>query len=328
MRFLLLSFVFSLISGISFCQKIDSLSFKANERSAKPFDVRPAFLHFSMRSLPAINEFQTGDRGSNSDFDINKSYRIKLNVPVYLGKKLNVFGQFRYHNEQLHLGEDILENEKEIHFDNAGMSIMFRYKLNNSYFLGGHVGGFFKSDQLSLAMYSSILDYSGSIIVGKEVDKGSIGFGAIMGNSLGRFRLYPMILIDYRLSERWNLEMKLPKEIQFRKMLKPDSFYFIGGAEVNAASYFISESIFDDNMDVEFRRAAVDLRIGIEKEIYDFLWFGLEAGFTQPVYSALVSSGQPTRNKLFDFNQSFTPYGSFSIYLVPPRSLFNKLRSK
>ena len=315
-----------LFAKSSFCQKTDSLAEIAVENSIKPFDVRPTFLHFSVRSLPAINNYHKGDRKINSDFEINKSYKIKLNVPVYMGERLNVFGQLRYHNEQLHLGEDVLENEKEIHFDNAGMSIMLRYNLNNSYFLGGHVGGFFKSDNLSVAQYSSILDYSGSILLGKETGRGTIGIGAILGNSLGRFRLYPMFLMDYSLNDSWKLEMKLPKEIQFRKMLKPDNFYFVGGAEVNAASYFISETIFSGVENIEYRRAAVDLRIGIEKEIYDFLWFGIDIGFTQPVFSALVESGQPTRNKIFDFDQSFTPYGSMSIFIVPPRSLFRKIR--
>ena len=120
--------------------------------------------------------------------------------------------------------------------------------------------------------------------------------------------------------------MKLPKEIQIRRILKPDNFYLVGGADINAAAYFISDDIYEGLKNLEYRRAAIDLRIGIEKEIYDFLWIGADIGITQPVYSALVHSGQPTRNKLFDFNHSFTPYGSLSIYLVPPKALFNKFR--
>jgi len=308
----------------SFCQKSDSLKQILSKKNIKLYGVRPTFLHFSVRTLPAINDFPSNDQFRTADYSTNKSYKIKLNVPVLISNRLSIIGQLRYNNEQLHLGEDVLDNEKDLHFDNAGMSLIIKYNLKNSYYIGGHISGFFKSDKLTFEQYSSILDYSGSFIMGKDIDRGSIGFGAIMGNSLGRFRLYPMFLLDYQFSDTWKLEMKLPKEIQFRKMLKPDNFYLIAGAEVNGASYFISERIYEGMDNIEYRRAAVDLRIGIEKEIYDFLWIGVDLGFTQPVYSALVESGQPTRNKLFDFNQSFTPYGSLSLYIVPPRSLFNK----
>jgi hypothetical protein len=120
--------------------------------------------------------------------------------------------------------------------------------------------------------------------------------------------------------------MKLPKEIQFRRILKEDNFYLLAGAEVNGAAYFISENIYNGLENIEYRRAAVDLRIGLEKEIYDFLWIGADVGITQPIYSALVESGKPTRNRLFDFDHSFTPYGSISIYLVPPKSWMSKLK--
>ncbi|MCG8307902.1 MAG: DUF6268 family outer membrane beta-barrel protein [Cytophagales bacterium] len=326
MRLLIVIFILCATANLCFCQKEDAPEHSSSERQKKPFNVRPTFFYFSVRTLPAINSFSGDGQIRHSDFDINKSYKIKLNVPVITANKLKVIGQLRYNNEQLHLGEDFLENEQEIHFDNAGMSLMLKYDLKNSYFLGGHVSGFFKADKLTFAQYASILDYSGSIVFGKETEYGSIGFGALMGNSLGRFRLYPMILMDHQLSDSWKLEMKLPKEVQLRKMLKPDNFYFTGGAEVNAASYFISNDIYQGVDHLEYRRAAVDFRIGIEKEIHDFLWFGVDLGFTQPVYSALVESGEPTRNKLFDFDQSFTPYTSISVFIVPPRSLFSRFQ--
>lgn len=318
--------IFGLTKNAAYCQSEDSISTKVPKNAIKLCKIRPVFFEMRVRSLPAINYYPSSDQLGESGYKNNKSYNIKLNLPIVLSKKLDVIGQFRYNNEQLHLGNGILSEEKDIHFDNLGMSVLLKYKFNDTYFLAGHFGSFFKADKLSFESYNSILDYSSSIVVGKNLDLGSIGFGAIVGNSLGRLRLYPLFLLNYQLSEVWNLEVKLPKEIQLRRIIKPDNFYIVGGAEVNGAAYFISQDIEPGVTNLEYRRAAIDLRIGIEKEIVDFLWVGVDFGITQPIYSALVKSGQPTRNKYVDLGHSFTPYGSISIFLVPPKSLFNKMR--
>lgn len=305
-------------------QKQDSLYINSSKSGIKLTNVRPAFFEFSYRTLPAINHYPHEDQFSN--FEANKLIKVKLNVPLLLSKKLAIISQLRYRNEQLHLGNDLFENESDIHFDNLGMSFMVKYQFDNAYYIAGHVGGFFKSDRLTFERYSSILDYNSSLLLGKNLQLGSVGIGAIFGNSLGRFRLYPLFLFDYQLSNSWKLEMKLPKEIQLRRIITPDNFYLTVATKVNGASYFISQDIYENRNNLEYRRAAVDLNIGLEKEIIDMLWIGVDFGITQPIYSALVETGQPTRNKLFDFDHSFTPYGSISIYLVPPKSFYNKLK--
>ena len=313
-------------ANTSFCQDADSLIQSSSKKDIKLCYVRPTFLQFSVRTLPAINNYPNGDKQQNSDYRNNKSYNIKLNFPILSSNKFDIIGQLRYKNEQLHLGTEINSKEKEIHFDNMGFSFLMKYKLNTSYYIAGHASGFLKADKVNFENYASILDYSGSILVGKNFDNGEFGLGALIGNSLGRFRIYPIVLLDYQFSDTWKIEMKLPKEIQIRKIIKPDNFYLVGGMEINGSSYFISEDIYHGEENLEYRRAAIDFRLGLEKEIYDFLWFGVDFGVSQPIYSALIQSGEPTRNKLFDFNHSFAPYGSISIFIVPPRALFNKKR--
>lgn len=307
-------------------EKSDSLSHNSKKNGYESCIVRPTFFEFSIRSLPAVNFYPRTDIPEVDEFNSNKLYTFKLNIPIILSNKLDVIAQLRYKNEQLHLGEFEDAYKKKIHFNNAGLSFVYQYNFNENYYLAGHFGGSFKSDKYNFEHFSSILDYSNSLLFGKNIDYGKIGLGAIFGNSLGRFSIYPLFLFDYEISDKWKLEMKLPKELKIRRILSPDNFYLIGGAEIRAASYFISEDILPNEKNLEYRRAAVELNIGIEKEISDFLWFGAELGITQPFYSALVRSGESTRNKLFDFDNSFTPYGSISIYIVPPRSLFHKIR--
>lgn len=313
-------------ANTSFCQDTDSLTQSSSPKDIKLSYVRPVFLQFSVRTLPAINNYPNGANAQNLDYRNNKSYNIKMNFPILRSTKFDIIGQLRYNNEQLHLGTELSSKEKEIHFDNMGFSFLMKYKLNKLYYLAGHVSGFLKADNINFQNYASILDYSGSILFGKNFDYGEVGLGALIGNSLGRFRIYPIVLLNYQLSDTWKIEMKFPKEIQIRKIIKQDNFYLVGGTEINGSSYFISEDIYYGVENLEYRRAAIDFRIGLEKEVYDFLWFGVDLGVSQPIYSALIQSGEPTKNKLFDFNHSFAPYGSISIFLVPPRALFNKMR--
>jgi len=309
-----------------YSQDRDSTFINISASGIRICDVRPTFLEISLRTLPAINNYPLANQSLNNRFETNRLYNVKLNVPFLLSRKLDIIGQFRYKNEELHLGNDLEANEKEIHFDNLGLSIMFKYHFDQSFYIAGHLGGFLKSDKLTFENYSSILDYNSTLLLGKDLELGTVGMGAIMGNSMGRFRIYPLFLFDYQFSDNWKLEMKLPKELQVRRILKPDNFYLIGGAELNGSSYFVSQDIYNGIEDLEYRRASIDLKIGIEKEIIDFLWVGTDIGLMQPLYSGLVQKRRPTRDKLLDFNHSFTPYASFSLFLVPPKALFYKIK--
>ena len=323
-----LFFLFLLgISNLTVCADGDSLVQKHNS-GFKTCLIRPTFFEVSVRTLPSISSFPQDGIGRNANFEQNKQLKIKLNVPILFSKKLSVIGQFRYKNEQLHLGENQLIEENEIHFDNMGMSFLFKYNLKNRKYVAGHVGGFFKADKLSFENYSSILDYNSSFVFGKDIHNGTWAVGAIFGNSLGRFQVYPLLVYEHQWAEKWRLEMRLPKEVQVRRILTPDSFYLRGTASFTGASYFISDEIVENLDDLEFRRSAIELKLGIEKEIFDFIWISADVGVTQPIFSSLVKSGEPTRNKIHELGSNFTPFAGFSLFLVPPRSMFKKNFSK
>lgn len=120
--------------------------------------------------------------------------------------------------------------------------------------------------------------------------------------------------------------MKLPKELMVRRILKSDNFYLLGSIEATGASYFLSDDIYPGANDIEYRRTAIEFKLGIEKEIHDWLWFGVDAGITQPLRSSLVNAGDPSRNSFHDFGHQFTPFVNVSLFAVPPRKLFNKMK--
>lgn len=295
-----------------------------------PFElsnIRPAFFKLSYRTLPAVSNYSYGEF-QNVDFERNHLIEAELTLPVIFTKKFKLLAQLRHKSEYLNLGEIEGVYEKDLILKNTGVIFLYKLKLNEQLFLGGHFGGALKTDQYQFQRFSSILDYNSSIVFGKENRQrnGRIAFGVILGNSLGRFQIAPLFIFDHQFNSKWMVQMKLPKELMLRRILKSDNFYFLGSIEATGASYFLSDDIYPGANDIEFRRTAIEFKLGIEKEIHDWLWFGVDAGITQPLRSSLVNAGDPSRNSFHDFGHHFTPFVNLSLFAVPPRKLFNKMK--
>lgn len=306
----------------------DSLS-SAQSVTPNPFelgDIRPRFFEIGFRTLPAVQSYPYTERRDVQEFGSNKLINAQLSLPVVYKPGIKLLAQLRYKREWLNLGKIEGVYDRDLSLQNTGLNLLYKIRLNEGLFLAGHLGGSLKADSYQYQFYGSIFDFNSSVIVAREIDgRGQrMGFGVVFGNSLGRFNILPLIVYDKMLSPRWTLEMRLPKEIFFRRILKPDSFYLLFGAEANGAAYYLSEKVYPELDGVEFRRTAIEFNVGLEKEIHDWLWIGCQAGFTQPLRSALVLPGRPSRYAVHNFQHHFTPYASVSLFAVPPRKLMKR----
>ncbi len=288
------------------------------------FKIRPKFFHINIRTLPAVQYFPYNEPSQPVKFEGNRLIDAELFLPVVLSKKTTILAQLRYKNESLNLGEIEGSFQRVVKFSNSGMSLYFKHSLGEYHFVAGHVSGALKSDQYQFNYLGSILDYNGSLVYGKNYDHGKYAFGMLLGNSLGRFRISPLFVLEHQFNNRWLLDAKLPKELSFTRIVKDDNFYVIGGLEAIGATYYLSKDIMNGVDGLEYRRTAIDLKLGVEKEIYDFLWFGVYGGLSQPLSSMLVHSGDPNSRRIHDFNVSVKPFLTFSIFAVPPRKLFQR----
>lgn len=284
---------------------------------------RPKFFEINVSTLPAIKSYPLENAQGNEEFEGNRLIEAKLNVPLFLKPEFKLISQLRYKNEILNLGEGDYY-EKELTLNNTGITFLYQWFYKEGYFLAGHAGAAIKSDFYDIQYLSSMLDYSASVIVGKQKNDQTMGLGLMLGNSLGRFKILPILVYENRLGPNWSINAYVPKELRLTRRLVHDSFYLTLSLEGNGASYFFHESSLAEFPAVEFRRRAIDLKVGLEKEIKDWLWAGLYAGATQPLRSILVAGGEPARNRLHNFNQKTSPFVSFSLFVVPPRELYNR----
>ncbi len=317
------------LSHFGLCQEDNN--YDAVAVTPNPFelsDIRPKFFEIKYRTLPAVGQYPYGEYKNVDRFETNRLIDVKMTLPVLFHKNVKILAQVRHKNEILNLGEIEDLYDKSLTLKNTGVVLLYKIKLREKYFLAGHLGGALKGDQYQFQNFTSILDYNSSVIFGKEHGDrtGRLGIGVLLGNNLGRFNVAPLIIYDKQFNSRWMLEMRLPKEVTVRRILKPDNFYLLGSARAHGAAYYLNNRVYPGVPDVEFRRTAVDLSLGLEKEIHDWLWFGCQAGITQPLRSSLVKAGEPSRSAIHNLQQSFSPYASVSIFAVPPRKLFNRVK--
>ncbi len=283
---------------------------------------RPKFFEISYRTLPSINAYPAEYLSGDEEFESNRLLEMKLSIPFVMKDNFRLIGQLRYKNEILNLGENDFY-ERKIKLNNAGFTLAYQWFYQDSKYIAGHASGSFKSDEYKFERMSSILDYNSSFVWGMKNGEKNFGIGVLLGNSFGRFRIAPLLIYENQLSEKWHLKMKLPKELTLTHAIIPDNFYLKGTIEGNAAAYFLNNPI-DEFSNIEYRRSAVDLKLGLEKEIKDFIWVGMDVGITQPINSVLVEPGKASRFNVHDFNHQFTPFVNFSLFAVPPRSLYKK----
>gem|GEM_PF-2127965 len=285
---------------------------------------RPKFFEINYRTLPSVRAYPSEYLVGNEEFERNRLIDMKLSLPLIMKDNFKLISQLKYKNEVLNLGENDFY-ERKVKLNNSGITLAYQWFYKDSRYIAGHISSSLKADQYHFSSVSSILDYNSSLVWGIKQGEHNLGFGVILGNSLGRFKIAPVFILEDQLNENWHISMKLPKELTLTRAIVPDNFYLKGSLETIGAAYYLNNPV-DDFSNIEYRRSAIDFKLGLEKEIRDFLWAGVDVGVSQPLNSSLVEPGKPSRNKIYDFNHQFAPFVNFSIFAVPPRSLYRKIK--
>ncbi len=116
--------------------------------------------------------------------------------------------------------------------------------------------------------------------------------------------------------------MTLPKSISMRKEINPKP-YLLGQVEFEGWRYNLTDAIGDERRDFTLRKADLEARILLEREIHDWLWFGVELGYNKNVSYYLANPGQRGNNALIDLRARDARYLKFTLFFVPPRSMFD-----
>jgi hypothetical protein len=204
------------------------------------------------------------------------------------------------------------------------------YKNYMIFRVKGQLNGDYTSNELN---FNDYLKVTAEVMYGWKKSKYfSWGLGAQLGYTFGRQTIYPAILYNRTFNNHWGVEAVFPANIKMRYTPSSDKSYFYFGYELDGYSYnikvdkfpFSQSPIFSNIKTIELRHNDVKLQARWEKEIYDFLWFGLEGGYRMNIAYDAFESGSERKTTLIETDAGGAPFAEASIFFVVPRAFLKR----
>jgi hypothetical protein len=276
---------------------------------------------------PELND-SSGSLKSISEFE------LKVRAPIsWRGRTRVIFGLgYRYEeftfDSQESLTYDFYSNLQEKHLKTLNGTFYITHALPKRRFLlsrlGAEVNGDYKSTRIPIRQQSKI---SAALVYGwKPNIYTAYGLGVYYSYSYGRPSIYPAFLWNRSFNERWGIEGVLPANLRLRYGFS-DRMLLIGGYEVEGASYHIeSENPPLRNYPrLELRNSRLKTFLEWEREIYDFLWIQLAAGYRFNVSFNVSENNSFSNDKILKNELNPLPFARVMLFVVPPRKLTARL---
>jgi len=253
---------------------------------------------------------------------------MSLRVPLILKPNLKLALGINYFKEDYRF-EDIQNSNYSFYSSlenkplrNLGAALyVIKPFLGNKYFLArvsANLNGDYTLDELPK---SDFLKVSIAPLLGwKKNPYTSYAVGIVYTNNFGRHSIYPIVSYNHSFNSRWGFESLLPAKAKLR-FSQSDKTFWAFTSELNGASYNIrlDESPLSENETLHLRKSEVRFLFSLEREIHDWLWFGLEAGLRTNFEFSLRESGKRNATVLIDNTLNNAMIFSASIFVVPPR---------
>lgn len=322
----LLTFIF--LPGFVMC----SLCCKARQGSDKSVGYRPKIAEISVESLVDYQATSSSETGNSltTKIEDDKLYKIKLAVPLKLKGKSKMGLQLKYYRQRFNFDDDASVHQDELFnylsnqtFVNTGARFIYKRNKSESECISFLAGAELRSDQLQWNANSALYYINGTYVKDLSPTK-KIGFGAHAASSLGNFGLYPLFIYETALSKRLTTELILPKSATLRYRVN-DKTFISAKASFRGWRYNLSNTIPDSDQAFTLRRSDAQFTLSYEKEIHDWLWLGIETGYNKNLRYVMTNPGARSRDAINTLRSKDATYLSFSIFVVPPRKLWNKM---
>ncbi|WP_439881134.1 DUF6268 family outer membrane beta-barrel protein [Pontibacter sp. MBLB2868] len=209
-----------------------------------------------------------------------------------------------------------------------GLQVAYLHSMDNRRFylfrIKGELNGDYTRDNISIPDYLKVtLDLAYGW---KRTPDYALGIGLQLGYAYGRQSIYPGILFNKTFNDKWGVESIFPANARVRYNFDEKTLLY-GGYRLEGASYdiFANSTALQEFGEIEFRRTDIKGLLRLEREIYDFIWFGVEGGFRQ-YYRHRIFDEVGSRDPLITNDLAGAGYVNVEIFLVPPRRFTEKGR--
>lgn len=276
---------------------------------------------------PAVGN-GTATVGRNNKFD------IRLKVPAWNRPGLKIIVGLKYFLEEFNfmmpegLSYPLYKNLEDKNLKSAGWNLSILKPFNETIYLGirfnADVNGDFSADEFAR---SSFLKYSLAAIYGwKKCETKTTGIGVYFSYTFGRRSVYPVFVYANTFNKRWGVEGLLPASFKVRRNISEKTLLYAGyEIEGNAYHIKIDNPPLSSYRSLELRRSNIRFTLDFEREIHDWLWFGITGGIRQPLSLNLAREASKRGQNIIENKLALAPFFNASIFIVPPRTLENKI---
>lgn len=219
-----------------------------------------------------------------------------------------------------------------------GLNTTIFKPLNAKHYILGFLGADYNGDYNIKRMQS--INFMKTTVVGvfgwKFNDRFQFGFGATQTYRAGEKSYLPVIHYNYTSkNDKWGIEALLPARMHYRYSFNRQNI-LLAGFEVLGNSYHLANvdgrypandaagmlPAYDAN-NLEFRRSEVRFRLDYMKQLYDFIWLSVQAGYIY-AYRFNVDSGNDFRSLVSDMpyimenEMKGAPFFQITLNLVSP----------
>ncbi|MTI28602.1 hypothetical protein [Fulvivirga kasyanovii] len=271
---------------------------------------------------------ESGDGKSSAEVRRNRRWEFKLRAPIILKDGFKMAAGVKYFVEEFNFEQpDNLDYPFYQNLENRslrsirGEIFMVKPTRTNKYYLlrlSAGLNGDYQSESFAK---NDFFKFSISPLIGwKKNDYVSYAFGVAFSYGFGRRSIYPLVAYNRSFNNQWGIETILPAEIKLRYSTLNLKNYFYAKAELHGSNYSIrldeakNDLVFLDKSEVRFL-------LTWEREIHDWLWFGLEGGLRSNINFDLSDDASISADVLVENRLNSAFVYNFSIFVVPPRKL-------
>jgi len=319
---------------------LEDLNIKKEDRPIKKIthrdDPRPKIAELQYEVLGTFSATSESDQfgASRADIDKDRRIKIKLKFPLVLKSKLNIIGGIGYRNERFSF-DNIEETNYPIYqrlenrsLKQVAVQIYLKKDLENQKFLFGYFANSLNSDEIQLDNFFNQLKTSLSVVMGKQRDEDTqIGFGISFGFDFGRPRIYPLFIYNKRLDYRWDVQLLLPKEAKLRYTISA-KMHLLAKIGVSGTSYHLQDQPLEGFNKLELRQSSIRFRLALEREIYDWLWFGIKPGYNLPINLFISEPKKSRKDSIINIDAEAAPFINLQLFAVVPRHLWKKAKGR
>lgn len=274
------------------------------------------------------SESNEGFGNSQGEVRRNRRWELKLKAPVVLKEGFKMAVGIKYFVEEFNF-EDLQNPEYPFYQNLEDRSLksfraevfMIKPTRTNKYFILRMSGGLNGDYSSSSFANENFLRFSASPLFGwKKSNYLSYAVGFAYSYNFGRQAIYPLFSYMRSFNNQWGIESILPVNLKLRYSTLNQKNYFYLKSELNGANYGIRMNSNENEL-VYLNKSELRFLLTWEREIHDWLWFGIDAGVRYNIDFDLTNTPRRRQDIVVSNSLNDALVLGFSIFVVPPRKM-------